>query len=639
MPPVKKSKVFISYSRKDTPIADSLAKDLIAVGIDVWMDREDIEVGERWSTAIQHALESSQAMVLVLSPDSMSSRNVEDEFTYFLDNNKPIVPVMIRPSRLHFQLHRLQWIDFTGDKPDEAYERLLRALNQVGVEFRVPENAGDKSRFVGLIDNIYAEKRQAKQRRQLLSILGVVAVLALVVGIILLASMVLSGDDDNKSEGLEDVPAEVINFQTVPVFEMPSRDSKQISAKSDRFVAVKRRTSDSRFVLVTVGPEESKEGWILSEHIRFGGDITLERIKIFVPPTPTPSPTATVFLTATPTPTLTPTLEVPLNPSENSCIITVLSPAVARFRPDVTASGDFGDLALNEQFLADARKGLNWYYIGIGWINTDTGNFALNDAGLCGNLPENDTLLPNRLRPFLQKIDIVQELINNNNATPPPFPNVSSNEIEFQVEQAWQNYGVLVSTLSDLLTIDRGLLLAVIVEEALNTGGQNEMRIRFEADVFRRLIPKQDEADFFTFFEIDSSSTGVHRFRGDKLDPWIEYHNDPAIEWDAFEQALAINPDAALRAIRYGTTGILGNDHNLAGYNTPQEMFDAYMANPDNRIIGKLDYIKSNPNSLVNLRLQDWAAFSAIYPDTFVGPTLAAQAQAYFEAYRRLAGV
>ncbi len=637
MPPSKKSKIFISYSRKDTPIADSLAKDLTAVGIDVWMDREDIEVGERWSTAIQNALESAQAMVLVLSPDSMSSRNVEDEFTYFLDNNKPIVPIMIRPTRLHFQLHRLQWIDFTGDSPDQAYERLLRALNQVGVEFRLPENAGEKSRLVGMIDNIYTEKRKSKKRRQLLSFGVGITSLILILGVIVLASMFLSEDNANPAV-IENVAAEVRNPQDVPVFRLPSRDSALVSAKSDPLVFIKRRTPDNRFVLVTVGNGE-KEGWILAENIAEILDkevSSISEIAIFVSPTPTPSATPSPFLTPTATLTPSPSPEVVLNPDSNVCTVTVNAPAIARYQPFVTSSGDFGDLFPGESFIATFRRELNWYYIGIGWVNTDTGNFALNDANLCAALPISDNEPPNRLRPFLQKIGLVQELLGNEGAAPPPLPNQSTNESEFQVEQAYQQYGVLLNTLSELLNVDEGLLLAVMVDEALNAGGEGEMRIRFEADVFRQLISKRDEADFFTYFEIDSKNPGVHRFRFDKLEPWIDYHNDPAMEWEAFQQAREINEDAALRALRYGTTGILGRDHAIVGYNTPQEMFAAYITNQDNRIIGKLDYLKNSVNGLNALRLADWALFGQVYPDAFVGTTLATQAQQYYEAYLRL---
>ncbi|MBZ0306945.1 MAG: TIR domain-containing protein, partial [Anaerolineae bacterium] len=316
MPPVKKSKVFISYSRKDTQIADSLARDLTSVGIDVWMDRDGIEVGERWSTAVQNALETSQAMVLVLSPDSMNSTNVEDEFTYFLDNNKPIVPIMVRPTRLHFQLHRLQWVDFTGDRPEDAYERLMRALAQVGVEFRTVSNAGEKSRLVSLIDTIYVEQRQSRQRRRFMSIAsGVLALL--VIAAILIGMMLLSDKDEPEGiQSAENVPARVLNPQDVPVFRQPSRDSGLVSAKSDELVFVRRRTPDNRFVLVTVGNGE-KEGWIQSENVELLDEEVnaISEIAVFVSPTPTPSLTPSPFLTATPTLTPSPSPEVVLNPN------------------------------------------------------------------------------------------------------------------------------------------------------------------------------------------------------------------------------------------------------------------------------------------------------------------------------------
>lgn len=642
MPPVKKSKIFISYSRKDTQIADSLARDLTSVGVDVWMDREDIEVGERWSTAIQNALETAQAMVLVLSPDSMSSSNVEDEFTYFLDNNKPIVPIMVRQTRLHFQLHRLQWIDFTGDKPEQAYERLLRALAQVGVEFRTLEKAGEQSRLVSLIDTIYAERRKSRQRRRYMGMAGGVLALLVIVGI-LVGMMLFTRDEEKENPvGAENIPAQVLNPQEVPVFRQPSRDSSLVSAKSDELVFVKRRTPDNRFVLVTVG-NGTKEGWILAENIRLLDDEVNEisEIAIYVSPTPTPSPTPSPFLTPTPTLTPSPTPEVVLNPNPGECLVNVKTPAVARYAPFVTSSGDFGDLFPGESFIATLRRELNWYYIGIGWVNTDTGNFELNDLNLCSSLQISENEPPNRLRPFLRKIDLVQQLLANPGAAPRPLPNTSVNEAEFAVEQAWQNYGVVLQTAAELLNIDEGLLLAVVVDEAINTGsstGDDLLQIRFEADVFRQLIPKQDEADFFTYFEIDPKDPTIHRFRFDKLEPWLDYHSDPALEWQVFEQARQINEDAALRALRYGTTGLLGSDHLLVGYSTPQEMYEAYLQNQSNRIVGKLDYIKSNPNTLTALRFANWELFAEVYPDTRVGPTLAIQAQTYYQAFLRLSG-
>src|SRR5687768_3290646 len=173
-----KSKIFLSYSRRDIQIATALTKDLEALGVNVWMDRHDISIGERWSAAIQKALEDSYAMVLVLSPDSMTSTNVEDEFTYFMDNRKPIVPVMVRPTKVHYQLHRLQWIDFTEGATDKAYQDLIEALQAVGVEFANTDSTATDPLIARLIDDMQNKKERSRRRKVMIgSISGALAIL------------------------------------------------------------------------------------------------------------------------------------------------------------------------------------------------------------------------------------------------------------------------------------------------------------------------------------------------------------------------------------------------------------------------------------------------------------------------------
>lgn len=123
-------KVFISYSRKDQDFATRLAKSLLQVGYDVWLDIEDIPAGIKWSTAIQNALQTSEIMLVILSPDSMASVNVEDEWQYFLDRGKPIIPILWRPCEIHFQLSRLQYIDFAHHDFANSFNKLLAELER-----------------------------------------------------------------------------------------------------------------------------------------------------------------------------------------------------------------------------------------------------------------------------------------------------------------------------------------------------------------------------------------------------------------------------------------------------------------------------------------------------------------------------
>lgn len=127
------SRVFISYSRVDEPFARKLARSLSDMGADVWLDVEDIPAGMKWSTAIQQGLNVCQIMLLIVSPEAMASNNVEDEWQYYLDKQKPVIPLLYRPAEKHFQLNRLQHVDFHNSLYHTAFEKLMRELAAKGV--------------------------------------------------------------------------------------------------------------------------------------------------------------------------------------------------------------------------------------------------------------------------------------------------------------------------------------------------------------------------------------------------------------------------------------------------------------------------------------------------------------------------
>ncbi|MBN2303747.1 MAG: toll/interleukin-1 receptor domain-containing protein [Anaerolineae bacterium] len=128
--------VFLSYSRKDRNFVCRLAADLELLVGDVWIDIEDIPGGQNWSDVIQRGLDDCEAMVLVISPDSMKSHNVQAEWQYLLDQGKPLIPVRYRPAQVHFQIHRLQYIDFYQREYDMALKQLMLALRWSGVQFQ-----------------------------------------------------------------------------------------------------------------------------------------------------------------------------------------------------------------------------------------------------------------------------------------------------------------------------------------------------------------------------------------------------------------------------------------------------------------------------------------------------------------------
>jgi hypothetical protein len=128
-------KIFISYSHKDDAFALKLATQLSQAGAYIWMDVRNIPAGMNWSSEIQKGLEQSELMIVILSPDSMQSQQVEKEWLYFLNRHKPVIPVLHRPTQVHYQLEPLQYVDFVKNSFDTAFDKLLDELKTNG--FRV----------------------------------------------------------------------------------------------------------------------------------------------------------------------------------------------------------------------------------------------------------------------------------------------------------------------------------------------------------------------------------------------------------------------------------------------------------------------------------------------------------------------
>ncbi len=132
------ARIFISYSRRDEVLARRLAGSLSQMGADIWLDVDDIPVGMNWSSAIQQGLDTCDLMILILSPDSMASHNVANEWQFYLDHRKLLVPVLARPTQVHFQLNRIQYVDFHAQPYELALGQLVTKLAQQGVRLNVP---------------------------------------------------------------------------------------------------------------------------------------------------------------------------------------------------------------------------------------------------------------------------------------------------------------------------------------------------------------------------------------------------------------------------------------------------------------------------------------------------------------------
>jgi hypothetical protein len=120
----KLEKVFVSYASADSAFAADLAKELREAGVKVWIAEDSIDPGEVWSRKLAKELQSSGAVVLVVSPDSQVSDYVDKELHGARAFNIPVIPVIHRPCGFWFEISNLEHIDFT-EVYREGFARLI----------------------------------------------------------------------------------------------------------------------------------------------------------------------------------------------------------------------------------------------------------------------------------------------------------------------------------------------------------------------------------------------------------------------------------------------------------------------------------------------------------------------------------
>jgi len=126
--------VFISYSRRDSETIENIVAQLEAEGIDVWLDREDIKPGQQWRKQIVEAIDTAEAFVLNLSPDSGASDNVLKELNLAEEALEPFVlPIMLKdmkiPDEMRYQLAGTQFIAYFLD-PNRGVKDLIAEIKK-----------------------------------------------------------------------------------------------------------------------------------------------------------------------------------------------------------------------------------------------------------------------------------------------------------------------------------------------------------------------------------------------------------------------------------------------------------------------------------------------------------------------------
>jgi hypothetical protein len=125
--------IFTSSSDKDREWVRILVEDLEALGYAVWWYAKDAP-GLPFGNEIRSAIYHTKVFMIVLSPDSMQSKHIEEEIRWAEIYDRPIVPVECRATSIEERFYGLAKgadIDFTVEiNYKEALEYLTQAIDR-----------------------------------------------------------------------------------------------------------------------------------------------------------------------------------------------------------------------------------------------------------------------------------------------------------------------------------------------------------------------------------------------------------------------------------------------------------------------------------------------------------------------------
>jgi hypothetical protein len=186
--------VFVSYSRRDATFVTRLVAMLEGDGHDVWVDTDDIRGSEEWRASIVRGIRQADVVVLVISPHSMASEDVDREVTVAAQEGRRIVPVLLEPAPLSdsigYELAGVQHVSFADRPFEEAVAELRSAL----VSDRPAASAPRRSASAPPVARPRADRTRSPRNNRR-SALGAVALLVVAGGAAAVLSRVLDDDD------------------------------------------------------------------------------------------------------------------------------------------------------------------------------------------------------------------------------------------------------------------------------------------------------------------------------------------------------------------------------------------------------------------------------------------------------------
>lgn len=212
------SDIFISHVEENSNLAVDIAAGLQESGYSSWYYERDSLPGPSYLLQTSREIEESRAVILIISPDSLSSRQVTKEVVRAYESGKPFVPVLKSISHVDFASRQPEWKEAVGSAASISIPRkgasvivpqIVERLQELGIE----PSGVEASASASAVDyrGHVSEPKKPLFRIGSLKIAPVTAIVAalviasLITGALAWASM---GSKDQESAGESSKPAQ-----------------------------------------------------------------------------------------------------------------------------------------------------------------------------------------------------------------------------------------------------------------------------------------------------------------------------------------------------------------------------------------------------------------------------------------------
>jgi hypothetical protein len=130
--------LFLSYAHADKRLCYKTAQILNQQGFYTWLDKE-LKVGQNWRQVLAERVRASAGVVVLLTPESVSSPDCAAEWQDAIDSGIPLYPLMLKECTPPYPITQYHWVGPTNfdaatvdANPDLIFSAVFELIQGLG---------------------------------------------------------------------------------------------------------------------------------------------------------------------------------------------------------------------------------------------------------------------------------------------------------------------------------------------------------------------------------------------------------------------------------------------------------------------------------------------------------------------------